>query len=74
VSEPTLDEIRSWPATVAVDDACRAFGISRAYGYELVQRGEFPGRVLRVGGRIRIVTASILAALGGEGEGAGPQG
>ncbi len=63
VPAPTLDEIRTWPATVDVPTACAPFGISRSYGYELAARGEFPARVLRVGGRTRVVTASIVAAL-----------
>lgn len=63
---PTLDEIRGWPATVDPVTAGRAFGISRSYAYELVRSGAFPARVLKVGGKNRVVTASILAALGGE--------
>lgn len=60
---PTLDDIRKWPATVDVPRACAPFGISRSFGYELVARGEFPARVIRVGNRARVVTASIVAAL-----------
>lgn len=60
---PTLDEVRCWPATVDVPRACRPFGISRSFGYELVARDEFPARVIKVGGRMRVVTASIVAAL-----------
>ncbi|GAA2548162.1 helix-turn-helix domain-containing protein [Pseudonocardia hydrocarbonoxydans] len=63
MTAPTLDEIRTWPATVDVTQACRPFGISRAFGYELVARGDFPARVITVGGRRRVVTASIVAAL-----------
>lgn len=60
---PTLAEIRGWPATVDPATGGAAFGISRSYAYELIRRGEFPAKVLRVGGKSRIVTASILAAL-----------
>lgn len=62
---PTLDEIKTWSATVDVPQACRPFGISRSYGYELIKRDEFPARVIKVGGRARVVTASIIAALEG---------
>lgn len=62
---PTLDDIRTWPATVSVPAACGAFGIGRSYGYELVKRGEFPARTLKVGGRVRVITASVLAELEG---------
>lgn len=60
---PTIEEIKAWPATVSLPTGCTAFGIGKSYGYELAARGEFPARVLRVGGRMRVVTASILAEL-----------
>lgn len=63
---PTIDEIRGWPATVDPATGGAAFGISRSYAYELVRRGEFPAKVLKVGGKSRVVTASILAALDAE--------
>lgn len=61
---PTVDEIRTWGATVDVPAGCAVFGISDSHGYELIKRGEFPARVIKVGRRYRLVTASILAALG----------
>jgi predicted DNA-binding transcriptional regulator AlpA len=64
---PTLKEIGEWPATVEIPKACTAFGISRSHGYALAGRGQFPARVIKVGGRYRVATASILAALGEEG-------
>ena len=63
MSAPTLEEVRTWPATVDMTRACGAIGVSRAFGYELAARDEFPARVIKVGGRIRVVTASILALL-----------
>lgn len=60
---PTLDEVRAWPATVDVPAAGRAYGLTRANAYRLAHCGEFPARVLKVGGRYRVVTASIIAAL-----------
>jgi hypothetical protein len=63
---PTLDQIKRWPATVDPARAGAAFGISRSYSYELIKSGEFPAQVIEVRGRTRVVTASILAALGGE--------
>jgi predicted DNA-binding transcriptional regulator AlpA len=63
---PTLAEIAQWPATVSPAKGATAYGISRSYAYELVRRGEFPAKTIRVGGKIRIVTASILAALSSE--------
>lgn len=62
-SAPTLDEIRSWPATVGVPEAARAIGVSKSHLYELVKRGEAPVRVLSFGTRHRVVTASIVRLL-----------
>lgn len=60
---PTLDEIRAWPATVSVPRAALAFGLSRSHAYDVASRDEFPARVIKVGGRLRVVTASIVRAL-----------
>lgn len=63
MNRPTLDQIRTWPATVSVTEAAAAFGISRAHAYDLVRRREFPAKVLTCGNRHVVTTASILAAL-----------
>lgn len=72
---PTLDEIRDWPATVPLAQACHAFDIGRSFGYELARRGEFPARVIEMGSGSRkrrvCVTASIIAALEETGDGEG---
>lgn len=60
---PTLAEIREWPATVDVPTGGLPFGLSRSHSYELVKTGQFPARVIRVGSRYRVVTASIIRAL-----------
>lgn len=63
---PTLDEVRSWPASVEVPVAATAFRISRSHAYELVARGEFPAKVIQVGSRYKVITASIIQALSAE--------
>lgn len=60
---PTLAEIRSWPAAVNVEDYARAFGISRAYAYDSIRQDDCPVRTVKVGGRIKVLTHSILNAL-----------
>jgi predicted DNA-binding transcriptional regulator AlpA len=61
---PTLADIRCWPATVSVPMAAAAFGISTSHAYDLITRGEFPARVVRLGSRRRVVvTESIVHAL-----------
>lgn len=60
---PTLDEIRAWPATVSVEDAAAALGISRAHAYDAIRTKSFPATALPVGRRIRVLTHSIIAVL-----------
>jgi hypothetical protein len=62
----TLETIRNWPATVDIPTACRPLGISRAHGYVLAGRGEFPARTLKIGGCYRVITASLIRLLEGE--------
>ena len=54
-------------ATVSVELAARALGISRASAYEAITGGTFPAQVIRVGrpGRLKVLTASLLAVLEG---------
>lgn len=59
----TLAEIRAWPATVGVEQAARALGVSRSHAYDLITRGEFPVRVVQVGHRYRVVTADLVQLL-----------
>lgn len=64
---PTFDEIATeWPATVDVGQAGKAFGISKSHSYDLVNRGAFPARCIKVGGRWRVLTSSIVSVLAGE--------
>ena len=61
---PSLAEISAkWGATASIPEAAAAFGVSKSHAYDLVARGEFPARVLKVGSRYRVVTASIIAVL-----------
>jgi predicted DNA-binding transcriptional regulator AlpA len=53
----------TWGGTGSVEDASRALGFSRAKGYDLVRNGQFPCRVLRIGRKTRVVTASLLRVL-----------
>ena len=58
-----LSEIKKWPSNVDVTKASNALGISKAYGYKLASLGQFPCRVLKIGTRYRVVTASLIALL-----------
>ena len=59
----TLDEVRTWPATVDLPEAADALGISRAQAYVSVKRGVFPSKVITVGRRYKAVTADLLRLL-----------
>lgn len=63
MSQPTLDEIRSWPAAVSIALASSAYGFSRSHGYELAARGEFPAKTISAGHRLIVVTADIVRQL-----------
>ncbi|MGN5380988.1 helix-turn-helix domain-containing protein [Streptomyces lasalocidi] len=62
---PTLDEIRSWPATVSVAKAATALGVSKSHLHELIRRGEAPVKLVPLGGRHRVITASLVRLLEG---------
>lgn len=62
---PTLDDIRTWPATCSVPMAAKALGISKSYLHNLIKRGESPVKVLPLEGRNRVVTAALVHLLEG---------
>ncbi|MDP9395578.1 MAG: hypothetical protein M3Q27_15575 [Actinomycetota bacterium] len=44
--------------------ANQALSISRAHGYALARRGEYPMRLLKLGSSYRVVTSELKALLG----------
>lgn len=52
------------PVTLDVPSAGQFLGIGRTRAYRLARSGEFPCRVLRIGGTWRVPTAGVLALLG----------
>jgi hypothetical protein len=61
---PTVEEVRSWPVTVDLRTAGRAWGIGRDQAYALAREGRFPVPILRLGRYLRVTRASVLEALG----------
>jgi len=59
-----LDSLADAGPTVTVDVAAQCLGIGRSLAYQLLKRGEFPVRVLKVGNRNRIPTADLRTLLG----------
>lgn len=63
VRVPTVDEIRSWPVTVDVLTAGRAFGLGRDQAYRLAREGAFPVPILRMGRSLRVSSAALMRLL-----------
>jgi excisionase family DNA binding protein len=61
---PCLADLAKLPPTISVETAARLLGCGRSLAYELVQRGEFPCPVLRLGRRYVVPTAGLLRVLG----------
>ncbi|MER8030763.1 DNA-binding protein [Streptomyces bauhiniae] len=61
--EVTLDEVRTWPATVSVRKAAPALGISKSALYQLVRAGRPPVKILALNSSTRVVTASLIRVL-----------
>ena len=59
----TPQRIRGLGLVTDVATAAQIFGLSRAAGYDLVKRDQFPVSVLRFGSRYRVPVAAILQAL-----------
>jgi excisionase family DNA binding protein len=58
----SVDYLRTHP-TVSVEQAAGLLGISRAYGYDMVRRGELP--TITLGGRrYRVKSSALLRMLG----------
>ncbi len=50
--------------TIALPLANTALGISRAHGYALAKRGQYPVKVLKLGSSYRVITADLMNVLG----------
>jgi hypothetical protein len=64
--QPTLTDVRKWPATVSVAEAARAIGCSRSHLHERIRRGASPVKTIPVGARHVVITASLVRLLSGE--------
>jgi hypothetical protein len=58
------DELEDAGPTVDLPLSNRALGISKGHGYALAKRGEYPVRLLKLGGSYRVVTADLRELLG----------
>jgi hypothetical protein len=60
---PTLRDIRRWPPTCDPTEAALALGVSRSSFYEAIRCGTSPVKTIRVGRRIKVLTADLLRLL-----------
>lgn len=67
MSPVSVAELAAMPPTVNVETAARALGVSRSACYQAIADDEVPFRVIVVGRRLRVVTASLIALLDPEG-------
>jgi excisionase family DNA binding protein len=58
----TLTDVTELPPTISVEHAAKLLGVSRSAAYRAVTAGQLPN--LRLGRRIYIPTARLLAMLG----------
>lgn len=66
----TVGDLLKMPPTINIETAGRAFGIGRRKSYELLRRGHFPCKVIKVGSQrvgYKAVTADLLRVLSVEG-------
>jgi len=59
----TEDDLRQLGLHTDVATAASILGIGRSTAYELIRRDEFPVPVLRLGHRLRVPVAPLLALL-----------
>lgn len=66
IAPMTRADLLALPVSVDLVTAGHAIGIGRTKSHQLARRGEFPVRVLRLGGVYRVPTAELLDLLGVE--------
>lgn len=65
MTQTLAERLRATGPTLDVRPTAELIGISGAALYEAIRRGDAPVRAIRVGGRIKIVTASVVELLCG---------
>lgn len=65
-SQPTLAEVRKWPATVSVALAATAIGCSKSHLHDRIKRGDCPVKTIPLGARHVVITADLVRLLSGE--------
>lgn len=63
----TLARARTLPAVLDVGQAATVLGVSRSCAYESIRNGTFPAKLITVGRRKKVLTATLLRVLEGGG-------
>ncbi|MFD3333585.1 DNA-binding protein [Streptomyces sp. NPDC058700] len=63
--QPTLAEVRQWPATVSVPQAASAIGCSKSHLHERIKSGNSPVKTIPLGTRHVVITADLVRLLSG---------
>lgn len=63
VHVPHVDDLDSKAATISLGEAASYYGIGESTARRLLEEGKLPFPVLRLGTRIRVVTAHLKASL-----------
>jgi hypothetical protein len=61
---PSITQLKNGPPSVDLLTAAAVLRIGRTKAYELARRGEFPVKVIRVGGSWRVPVTGLLELLG----------
>jgi hypothetical protein len=63
-----IADLEAGPPTLNVPQVARILGVSKSGLYEAIRRGDAPVKTLRVLGRIKVITQSVIDLLTGEDE------
>lgn len=69
-AQPTLADVRKWPATISVAQAAAAIGCSKSHLHDRIKRGDCPVKTIPLGTRHVVITADLVRLLSGEAGGA----
>lgn len=64
MTTPSITQLQNGPPSVDLLTAAAVLRIGRTKAYELARRGEFPVKVIRIGGSWRVPVAGLLELLG----------
>jgi hypothetical protein len=64
----TAEAVRQLGLTTDLNTAAEIIGIGRTLAYDLAKKGNFPVRILRIGGRVLVPVPELLRYVGASSE------